>query len=242
MDQPADNSSESTLRAHYEELAALAGSLAHEIKNPLSVIRMNTELLAEDFEHMASPEARRALERIQTVNRHCVRLENLLNDFLRFTRLDNLEMKSGNLNDQVLQILDFFETQAVQQDVDLKRYLEADLPSIKMESQTLQAALVNLVKNALEAMPDGGQLVARTRTTRDGVVLDLIDTGCGMNTETLLNMFNTFYTSKDGGSGLGLPTAKKIIEAHGGIINVQSNPGLGTQFSIEFPAPRRLID
>jgi len=228
------------LRAQYEELAGLASSLAHEIKNPLSVIRMNVELLAEDFEEMATPEARRALAKIEIVNRHCVRLENLLNDFIKFNRLSNLELKSGSLNDQVVQLLEFYESQAAKQGVEIKRYLESDLPSIKMESQTLQAALVNLIKNALEAMPDGGQLVARTRITRTGVALDLIDTGCGMEANTLINMFKTFYTCKDGGSGLGLPTAKKIIEAHGGVINVQSEVGRGTIFTIEFPTPKRI--
>ncbi len=238
-DQSAEKQIEH-LRAQYDELAGLAGSLAHEIKNPLSVIRMNVELLAEDFQEIETPEARRALGKIETVNKQCVRLENLLNDFLRFTRFNNLELKSGSLNDQVLQILEFYEPQAEAQGVEIKRYLEGDLPSIKMESQTLQAALVNLVKNALEAMPNGGQLTARTRITRKGVALDLIDTGCGMEAKTLLNMFKTFYTCKDGGSGLGLPTAKKIIEAHGGVINVQSEVGYGTQFTIEFPTPKRI--
>ena len=228
------------LRIQYEELANLASSLAHEIKNPLSVIRMNVELLAEDFGEMDTPEARRALGRIEIVNRQCVRLENLLNDFIRFNRPSNLELKSGSLNDQIIQILEFYETQAKKQGVEIKRYLESDLPSIKMESQTLQAALVNLVKNALEAMPHGGQLVARSRLTRTGVALDLIDTGCGMEASTLMNMFKTFYTCKDGGSGLGLPTAKKIIEAHGGVINVQSEVGRGTIFTIEFPTPKRI--
>jgi signal transduction histidine kinase len=109
-----------------------------------------------------------------------------------------------------------------------------------MDSQTLQAALINLVKNALEAMLDGGQLVVRTRLTRAGVALDLIDTGTGIDPKTLLNMFKTFYTNKEGGSGLGLPTAKKILEAHGGRINVQSEPGRGSHFIVEFPAPKRI--
>ncbi len=228
------------LKKQYQELAALSGSLAHEIKNPLSVIRMNIELLGEDFVEMNLPEGRRALERIDILKRQCERLETMLNDFLRFTRLDNLELKSGSLNDQVLLVLQLFETKAVKQKVDIKRFFVSDLPSIKMESQTLQAALVNLVKNALESMPDGGQLVARTRLTRFGVALDLIDTGCGMESETLLKMFDIFYTRKDGGTGLGLPTAKKIIEAHGGRINVQSEVGQGTKFTIEFPAPKRI--
>jgi len=228
------------LRKRYSELAALAGSLAHEVKNPLSVIRMNMELLYEDLEDISSVQARRASERVQTVNRQCVRLETMLNDFLRFTRFSSMEFTAGSLNDQVRQVLDFFHSQAQQQSIEVKRYLESDLPSIKLDPQTLQAALVNLVKNAIEAMPNGGQLVARTRITRSGVALDLIDTGCGMEGETLLRMFEEFYTSKDSGTGLGLPTAKKIIEGHGGRINVQSEAGQGTQFTIEFPTPKRI--
>ena len=100
--------------------------------------------------------------------------------------------------------------------------------------------LVNLVKNALEAMTDGGQLVARTRLTRSGAALDLIDTGCGMDDHTAMNMFEAFYSTKDGGTGLGLPTARKIIEAHGGRIDVQSQVGHGTKFTLEFPTPARL--
>jgi signal transduction histidine kinase len=89
-------------------------------------------------------------------------------------------------------------------------------------------------------MPDGGTLTARTRSTHTGVAFDLIDTGCGMNEETALHMFDPFYSTKDGGSGLGLPTTRKIIEAHGARINVQSELDRGTQFSIEFPVPVRL--
>ena len=228
------------LRKRYNELASLAGSLAHEIKNPLSIIRMNMGLLHEDMLEIDHPEARRGINRVEIVERQCERLETLLNDFLRFTRLSSLELKAGSLNDQVTQVLDFFDTQALQQNVEINRYLDTELPSIKLDSPTLQAALVNLVKNALEAMPDGGQLVARTRITRNGVALDLIDNGCGMEANALINMFKEFYTSKDGGTGLGLPTAKKIIEAHGARIHVQSEVGRGTQFTIEFPTPRRL--
>lgn len=228
------------LRRRYAELAALAGELAHEIKNPLSVIRMNMELLHEDFEEINLPLARRAVERIETVNRQCQRLDTYLKDFLEFTRFTSLELKAGSLNDQVEQVLDFFARQADGQNVQIDRHLDAALPSIKLDSQTLQQALTNLVKNALEAMPDGGQLLVRTRLVRKGVALDVIDTGCGMKASMLLNMFNEFYTSKDGGTGLGLPTAKKIIEAHAGRINVQSEEGTGTCFTVEFPTPARL--
>src|SRR5688572_372611 len=228
------------LRAQYAELAALAGSLAHEIKNPLSVIRMNMDLLGEDFAQPQSPRERRALSKIEMVGRQCERLENLLNDFLRFNKVGRLELHLGNLNDQIDRVLDLFGPQAEKTGVEIVRYFDQDLPSIQLNGETLQAALVNLVKNALEAMPDGGQLVARTRVTRQGVALDLIDTGCGMDERTAMKMFDAFYTTKGGGSGLGLPTARRIIEAHGGRIGVQSEAGRGTQFTLEFPTPARI--
>jgi signal transduction histidine kinase len=228
------------LRSQLNELAELAGSLAHEIKNPLSVIRLNMELLAEDLAEARSAEQRRALSKVEMVMKQCTRLENLLNDFLRFARVRQLDLSPGDLNEQMGRVLDLYEAQAKESHVEIVRYLDPDLPTILLDEQSLQAALVNLVKNALEAMPTGGQLVARTRVTRSGVALDLIDTGCGMDDRTALQMFEAFYSTKAAGSGLGLPTAKKIIEAHGGRIGVQSELGRGTQFTLEFPMPARL--
>lgn len=228
------------LREQLQELAELAGSLAHEIKNPLSVIRMNMELLAEDLDPPQTPRERRAVAKVEIVQKQCTRLESLLNDFLKFARLRALDLRAGSLNDQIERVLTLFEPQAREQHVEIIRYLDPDLPSMMLDGETLQASLVNLVKNALEAMPDGGALVARTRPTRIGIALDLIDTGIGMDEKTAMKMFEAFYTTKHGGSGLGLPTARKVVEAHGGTINVQSEAGRGTQFTLEFPTPARL--
>lgn len=228
------------LRAQFNELSELAGSLAHEIKNPLSVIRMNVELLAEDFVAMHTPEARRAAAKIAVVQKQCVRLEGLLNDFLRFTRLNRLELVAGSLNQQIEQVLDFYELDSRKKQIQILRYLDNDLPSIRLDPPMLQAALFNMVKNAIEAMPNGGELVVRTRPTRFGSALDLIDTGSGIDESTLMHIFDPFYTTKEGGSGLGLPMAKKIIEAHGGRIGVQSAKGRGTQFTLEFPVHTRI--
>ncbi len=241
-DEPLTDEPPNSVRAQYEELAALTGSLAHEIKNPLSVIRMNMELLAEDFADSETPRERRALSKIDMVTRQCTRLENLLNDFLQFNKVRKLELRSGSLNEQMERVLDLFTPQAKESGVEVVRYLDPDLPSILLNAETLQAALLNLVKNALEAMKDGGQLIARTRLTRNGVALDLIDTGTGMDEKTAMKMFEPFYSTKSGGSGLGLPTARKIIEAHGGRIGVHSEVGRGTQFTLEFPTPPRIGD
>jgi signal transduction histidine kinase len=104
----------------------------------------------------------------------------------------------------------------------------------------MQAALANLIKNALESMPGGGELTVRTHLTPSGIAMDLIDTGCGMSEDTALNMFTAFYTTKPAGSGLGLPMARKVVRAHGGRIGVESEEGHGTKFTLEFPTPARL--
>jgi signal transduction histidine kinase len=97
-----------------------------------------------------------------------------------------------------------------------------------------------LIINAKQAMPNGGQLMVRTAAERNLVAVYLIDTGMGMDERTALQMFEPFYTTKPGGSGLGLPTTQKIVEAHGGRIGVQSEVGRGTQITIELPVPARL--
>ncbi len=233
-------SEDQMLREQYSELAKLAGSLAHEIKNPLSVIRMNMDLLAEDLPPGESARERRIRQKVDIVQQQCTRLENLLNDFLRFARLTQLELTPGNLNDIVMSVLALFEPKAREQDIEIITYLDPALPTILLHSETLHAAILNLVKNAFEALSKGGHLVARTYVTASGVALDLIDDGCGMDDRTAMRMFEAFYSTKSGGSGLGLPTARKIIEAHGGTIHVQSDVGRGTKFTLEFPVPKRL--
>jgi signal transduction histidine kinase len=228
------------LVSHYNELAELAGSLAHEIKNPLSVIRMNMDLLAEDLAEAETPRERRTRAKIDVVHDQCTRLENLLNDFLKFARVRSLDLAPGNLNEQLLSVLRLFDVQARELRIRVLPHLDNELPSVLLDRETIRAALMNLVKNALEAMPDGGSLTVITRITRNGVALDLIDTGTGMDEQTALHMFDAFYSTKDGGSGLGLPTARKIIEAHGGRISVQSDVGRGTKFTLEFLTPRRI--
>jgi signal transduction histidine kinase len=224
----------------YTEIATLAGGLAHEIKNPLSTIRLNMELLAEDFADAQTPRDKRALAKIITVQQECQRLQGLLDDFLSFAKLRRANLEPSNLNREIERILDFFRPQAREAKIEIIRYFDPDLPSVLLDRESFHGAMLNLLLNAQQAMPDGGQLVVRTRVNAAGVAIDLIDTGVGMSQETLEQMFQAFYSTKPGGSGLGLPTTRKIIDAHRGRIHVQSEVGKGTQFSIELPVPPRL--
>lgn len=222
----------------YTEIARLAGGLAHEIKNPLSTIRLNMDLLAEEFANPETPKERRALAKVRVVQRECQRLQELLDSFLDFAKVRRYQFKPTDLNQVVRQVLDLYRAKLQQAGIEVIDYLTSDLPLVLLDREAFESALSNLIINAEQAMPNGGQLVVRTYCTPEGVALDLIDTGCGMDENTLAHIFDAFFSTKKGGTGLGLPTAKKIIEGHGGTIEVQSEVGTGTQFTIRLPAPR----
>lgn len=224
----------------YTEIARLVGGLAHEIKNPLSTIRLNMELLAEDFQTDDSPRDRRALAKILIVQQECQRLQDLLDDFLNFAKVRELKLEPADLNELVRRVLEFYRPTAQEANIELLPFLRSDLPSVLLDREAFRGALFNLILNAQQAMPDGGKLWVVTEFTARGVALLLTDTGCGMDEKTLARIFEAFYSTKPGGSGLGLPTVRKIIEAHGGRIFVQSELGKGTQFTIELPIPARL--
>jgi signal transduction histidine kinase len=228
------------LMDQYTEIARLAGGLAHDIKNPLSTIRLNMELLAEDLDAVETPAGRRALKRVEVVRRECTRLQSLLDDFLNFAKTRRLQLEPSDLNHQIEDVLEFFAPEAAEAGVEVVHYLDPELPRVMLDREAFRQALLNLIINAKQAMPEGGQLVIRTAAQGEKVAIYLIDTGCGMDQQTMSRMFEAFFSTKPSGSGLGLPTTEKIIAAHGGRINVQSEVGHGTQFTIELPVPARL--
>ena len=219
----------------YTEIAALAGGLAHEIKNPLSTIRLNLDLLAEDFQAADGARERRALQKVETLKRECVRLQDILDDFLRFARVKDLRLQPTDLNQLVEEMILFYIPQAQQHGIEIQPLLSPALPPCRIDRELFKQALLNLILNAIAAMPAGGELTFLTRPVGDTVELDLIDTGCGMDADTLARIFRAFFSARSGGSGLGLPTAKKIIEAHGGRVSAQSELGKGTKFTITLP-------
>ncbi|MBN1855150.1 MAG: sensor histidine kinase [Pirellulales bacterium] len=227
--------------AHSEtEMAQIAGGLAHEIKNPLSTIRLNMELLLEDLDNPQSDRQRRARKRIDVMQRECQRLTELLDHFLDYAKVRTARTEPSDLNAEIASVLDFFAPEARQAGIEIIRYLDPDLPSVLLDREQFRGALLNLILNAKQAMPDGGELLVRTVSKSDKVAIYLIDTGCGMDDRTAARMFEAFYSTKPGGSGLGLPTTQKIIAGHGGRISVQSEVGHGTQFVIELPALTRI--
>src|SRR5262245_20599540 len=223
------------LIARFAEIAALAGGLAHEIKNPLSTISLNLELLGEDVAGGDSPRDRRMLKKIVAVQRECRRLEAILEDFLKFARVGELELVECDLNQVVRDFIEFYQPEAAANGVDISPHLAPDLPPVRLDSPLFRQVLVNLALNAQQAMPRGGLIEMQTRVHDGRVELEIIDNGCGMDENTLSRIFTAFFSTKSGGSGLGLATVKRIVEAHGGRVTVESAPARGTRFTVSLP-------
>jgi signal transduction histidine kinase len=222
----------------YTEIALLAGGLAHEIKNPLSTIRLNLQLLAEDFAESTNIREQRTLQKIRTVERECQRLQDILDEFLRFARIgvEDLRRSPCDLNDVVQEMIDFLTPRATELGIELVSYLHSGLPAVRLDRELFKQAILNLLLNAQNAMPAGGQIVLQTQPIDGQVQLHVIDNGIGMDGDTLTKIFRPFYSTRADGNGLGLPTTRKIVEAHLGTITVQSEVGKGTRFTISLPS------
>ena len=223
------------LQSQYTEIASLAGGLAHEIRNPLSTIALNLDLLLEDLAAGESPRERRMLQKVTSLRKQCVHLERLLNDFLQFARVGSLEQQPADLNVLVQEFIDFYQPQAKELGIEISPHLAANLPPVNIDFRLFHQVLTNLSRTAQQAMQNGGVLELQTYSRGDRVMLEIIDTGEGMSPETQAKMFDTFFSTKPDGSGLGLPTVRKIVEVHGGTIQCDSEIGRGTRFSISLP-------
>jgi len=221
-----------------ERLAAIgrmAAHVSHEVRNPLSSIGLNVELLEEELRD-ANPETR---ELLGAVHREIERLGALTEEYLRVARLPNPHLLPEDIGDVVrgaVQLLrPELEAAGVHVDLDLSDHLDASLPLVAMDEAQMRQVLINLLKNAREAMPSGGRVRITARARDAGVALSVCDDGVGMEPEQKDHIFDLFYTTKQRGSGLGLPLTQQIVVAHGGHIRCESSPGSGTTFTLFLP-------
>jgi signal transduction histidine kinase len=222
-----------------QELGRLTGELAHEIKNPLSIIKVNLKLTAEELGRSDLGKGdqgfTRALRKIAVIQKETDRLEQILDGFLRYVDRTELHLASADINSLISDMVDFYSAQAQSHSVTIRQQLHNKALVCKIDVDMLKQVMLNLFINAQQAMSEGGELIIRTQRHKKDALIRITDTGPGIAPDKLPNIFNVYYSSRPQGSGLGLPTAKKIVEAHNGTITVDSELGKGTSFTITLP-------
>ena len=219
-------------------IGTMSARLAHEIRNPLSSITLNVELVRDEIETLTQhkPETgRESRELLRALDSEVRRVQRVTEDYLKFARLPRPRCQPVVLNELLDQQLGFMASLFAATHVKLVTEFAGDLPVIQADEGQLWQAVLNLIRNAVEAMPTGGTLTVRT-AARDGwVVLAIADTGKGITAEEQQQLFKPFFSTKVGGTGLGLPLTQQVVTEHAGTIRCDSVPGHGTTFVIELP-------
>jgi len=214
-------------------LGRMSAGIAHEVRNPLTGVSL---LLDELHDRLLGQEAdqqliRRALGEIE-------RLESLVNEMLHFSSVPTPKLAYGTIDKVVSDSLFLIRKQCQRQKVQLIEKIEENLPEIMLDSDRLKQVLINLLNNALDAMPDGGELRVEVEKLGERIAIRVVDTGIGISTDKLPLIFEPFFTSKGQGTGLGLAISYNIISDHGGEIEVESKIGEGTAVLILLPVTK----
>ena len=220
-------------------LTTLAAGVAHEIKNPLGSIGIHVQLIQKALATIEDERAATIGEYVAVVNEEVDRLNRIVVDFLFAVRPMDTNLEDRDITPIVRDLLDFVRFELEQAGIELIDDLGDDLPPLKLDEKYLKQAILNIVKNAIAAMPNGGTLHVTTRRKGDEVQLRITDTGEGMSEEVMSKIFEPYFTTRDFGSGIGLTLVYKVVKEHMADISVVSQEGRGSSFSLMFPIPQR---
>ena len=214
----------------------LAAGVAHEIGNPLNALSLNLQLLAREFRHEPDAERRARLQHdIATAQNEIKRLEGIIKGFLSALRPVKPNLTPASPADPLKNTLSALKAQFEDRRIQVQLNLPSVLPPVMLDRAQMEQVFFNLVKNALEAMKDGGALTIDLAADDHDVRIAFHDNGTGMDAAALAALFEPYRTTKTHGPGLGLMVCRRIVRAHGGEIDVESKPGVGTTFTVRLP-------
>ncbi|MCH2146232.1 MAG: ATP-binding protein [Phycisphaerales bacterium] len=221
------------------EIGNMTSGLAHEIKNPLSTVGLNAQLLAEDVEQLdiKQDEMSRITKRLESLSREVERLRGILDDFLQFAGRMKLDCSVQDLRLVLEELEDFYHSQCDNEGIVLRMQLPDASVMVDIDAPLLKQAILNLLINAVQAMSESidKELMIRLDVQKHEAQLHIIDTGSGIDQAKVEEIFHPYVSTKRGGTGLGLPTTHRIIQEHGGHINVDSTVGQGSDFVVCLP-------
>jgi len=220
-------------------LTTLAAGVAHEIKNPLGSISIHLQLLQKALAKKSEASEKKTDKYFSVIKEEIDRLNRIVVDFLFAVRPMNLELREGDINELIAQIMEFVKFEMKQSNIVCMLELDKNLPKILFDERYMKQALLNLIKNAQAAMPKGGVFTVATKFADNEIRISLCDTGIGISKEDLAKIFEPYFTTRETGTGLGLTQVYKIIREHQGEITVDSSPETGAEFRIILPVPQK---
>jgi len=226
-------------------LTTLAAGVAHEIKNPLGSISIHIQLMQKSLKRDKQLKAETSGKYLDILNEEVERLNNIIVDFLFAVRPMNPTMKKSDINKVLTDLLEFVKFELEEASVSIECEFQEDLPKLEIDEKYIKQAILNIIKNSVAAMPNGGVMYFKTVTDENWVHIYICDTGTGISEENMSKIFEPYFTTKQFGSGLGLTVVYKIIKEHGGDIVLESVENQGTTFTINLPVPqvgKRLLD
>jgi len=222
----------------WERLAtvgSMSAKVAHEIKNPLSALSLNMELLEDEVDGYQNVNTNEAKVLFGSISSELERLTNLTDEYLQFARLPKQAPEPINLKELFPRLIPLLGAELHRRGIKLSLDLAADLPPLEGEKNQLMQVFINLIRNAEEAMPEGGSIFISAQPTDSFLRILVADTGSGIDSQDLPRIFDPFYTTKDTGTGLGLPFVQQVMREMQGKVTCQSERGKGTTFTLYFP-------
>lgn len=217
-------------------LEAIAAGIAHEVRNPLNALQINLSILAQELSEIVPDRDSHVFEVIGKIAGELRSLDNFVTEFLRFARPPRLNREPVPVRPLLADLVSFIDPECARKGVSLSLAVEGGPETVVADAFQLKHALLNLVLNALQATPRGGAIAIETGGDARALEVRVRDSGEGMTEEVLPRVFDAFFTTREGGTGLGLPIARRIVEAHGGTLVLRSREGEGTAATLSLPA------
>ncbi len=230
------------LAERLSSLGHLAAGVAHEIRNPLNAIGMGIQRIKREFIPQEESKRDEFLSFAEIILKEIRRVNQIIEQFLTLSRPFQLTLRESSVKDLLGNLVTLFKEEVSSQKMKLEAVIDPSLPTIQIDEEKLTQALINIMKNGMQAMEEGGVLHLEAHASRGSVEIQISDTGAGIPPDQKEKIFNYYYTTKEKGVGLGLPIAHRIIEAHQGQLTLESQVGTGTRVTILLPIKRERLE